>query len=299
MPIIPLMPFRTPAANSVRVDLSLVAPAVAESQLSSHWDRSINLHVRALGFFRQSFWSETGIDPTAAVQLSFTAVCRATKREWNARAAFHREEGGWTARCDLELGGAQLAGDAELRASIVGPGRTESPDPGLAIHRGAKLWSARPHVLRLEPSEGLFPVTAVSFQQTSRRPTIWAVEEVGATGPAAHISESLRLFVNSDLDEGLKLAAGKSSMPVLSSVRTDIQMRTLAVLSGFFDDRSPNELLAVADSHRGSIAAMGRHTATEMGMTLDEMLRDYRENPLSLQDRIRAQNHYLQDGARA
>lgn len=299
MPIIPLMPFRTPSASSVQIDLSLVSPDVPFDKLSRHWDPSVDLRVRAFGSVREAFWAETGISAGERTLLSFTAVCRATKTEWSAQSSLVPEEGSWSAQCELELGGLQLAGDVELRASIVGRGRTGHPDPRYSFHEGARLWSARPRTIELEPSASIFPVTAVSFEGTQRRPIIWSVETGAAADPAAHISESLRLFVNSDLTEGIDLAQGKAPEWLMSSVRTDIQMRTFAVLSQFFDGRSSDELTITAERHRESIAAMGLHTAQQLGLSLDGVLRQFQDDPLELQELIRSKTHYLRGRAGA
>lgn len=299
MPKIALLPFRAPAFGSVRAQSSVISPAVEESHLSTHWDRMTNLHLRAEGSLHWSFWSETGIERDEPVFLSFTAVCRATKKEWNARAVFEPTGADWAAGCELELAGGQLAGECELRIAVVGTGRTGSPHSEYALHRGAKLWTAPVKVLRLEASEGLFPVTAVSFGESRRRPLIWAVEETGASGPSAHVSEALRLYVNSDLEEGLKLARGEAPEALMSAVRSDIRMRTLSVLSGFYDERAPEELQGFADSHPTSISAMGALTAEDAGMSLGEIIREFRDDPLTIQDRIRARNHYLREGGLA
>lgn len=293
MPIIPLMPFRTPSASSVQIDMSLVNPGVPFEELSKHWDSSVDLSVRAFGAVGGSFWAETGISAGERTLLSFTAVCRATKSEWSAQALLAPGEGSWSAQCELELGGPQLAGDIELRASIVGRGRTGHPDPHYAFHEGARLWSARPRVVELEPSGSIFPVTAVSFEGTQRRPNIWSVETGGAADPSAHVSESMRVFVNSDMTEGAELAQGRAPEWLMSSVRTDIQMRTFAVLSQFFDGRSSDELLAIAERSRESIAAMGLHTAQQLGLTMDGVLRQFQDDPLELQELIRSKTHYL------
>lgn len=299
MPIIPLMPFRTPSASSVQIDMSLVTPGVPFEKLSRHWDSSTDLRIRAFGTVRDSFWAETGISAGERTLLSFTAVCRATKTEWSAQAPLVPGEGIWSAQCELELGGPQLAADVELRASLVGRGRTGHPDTRFAFHEGARLWSARPRVVELEASESIFPVTAVSFEGTQRRPNIWVVETGGATDPAAHISESLRLFVNSDLAEGESLAQGRAPEWMMSSVRTDIQMSTFAVLSHFFDGRSSEELVRTAEHNRESIAAMGFHTAQQLGLTLDGALRRFQDDPLELQELIRSKAHYLRGKAGA
>lgn len=299
MPIIPLMPFRTPSVSSVQIETSLVTPGVPFEKLSRHWDSSMDLRVRAFGTVRDSFWAETGISADERTMLSFTAVCRATKTEWSAQATLAPGEGVWSAQCELELGGLQLAGDVELRASIVGRGRTGHPDPRFAFHEGARLWSARPRVVELEPSGSIFPVTAVSFEGTQRRPNIWSVETGAAVDPAAHISESLRLFVNSDLTEGAELARGRAPEWMMSSVRTDIQMKTFTVLSQFFDGRSSDELVTTAERNRESIAAMGLHTALQLGLTLDGVLRRFQDDPLELQELIRSKTHYLRGGAGA
>ncbi len=299
MPIIPLMPFRTPSASSVHIDLSLVSPEVPFEKLSRSWDSSMDLQVRAFGAVRNGFWAETGISPGERTLLSFTAVCRATKTEWSSQSPLVPGEGIWSTQCQLELGGLQLAGDVELRASIVGRGRTGHPDPRHAFHEGARLWSARPLTIELEHSGGIFPVTAVSFADTQRRPTIWAVEAVGAVDPSVHISESMRLFVNSDLAEGKELAQGRAPEWLMSSVRTDIQMRTFAVLTQFFDGRSSDELTSTAERYRASIAAMGLHTAQQLGLSLDGALRRYQDDPLELQEMIRSKAHYLRGRAGA
>ena len=281
-------PYLTPSSSSVLAEMNVSSHVVSDGQLWESWSSGDDITIRARAALSDSFWSETGIEHHEEVWLIAVASCAPARSRWRAQARFRRSDAEWRADLDLVVDGSELAVELTAELWIVGPGRTGSRNPQLAIHPNAKLWqSPRPLVLRLERDGADFPTSAASFAASGRRATPWIVEVTTGAELEMSISSAVRLYVNTDLEGCVELAAGEAPADVYAAIECDIHLAVLHAVGRWCSDLGPGHVESIAEEDAGSLAALGVAIASRLGLGILEACRLAHEEPIMLISRSR------------
>jgi hypothetical protein len=288
MAVLESRPFRAPSGSAVDVQIELVEPAVPIEEIADSWEPGRRIVLRYRASVSEEFWAQTGINPSESVDLVALGTCLPARARWRQTAPFQRTDDGWSASTLLTIDGSVVAVALTADAWIVGPGRTGSDDPALAIHDGAKLWQLpRPTTLQLQSEQAAFPTTAISFGQTGRQQVPWTVEANPDAEPDWHVSSSIRLYVNTDSELAAALLDGSAAEDFFALVQCDIQLAVLHRLAMWRDSVPPPQMQKVAEQDIDTLAALGASVAQGLGLPLAEALRLAAEEPLRLSARSR------------
>lgn len=288
MAVLESRPFRAPDKSAVGVQIELVEPSVPFEEIADSWETGQRIVLRYRAALSDDFWEQTGIDPSEPVSLVALGTCLPARARWRQSATFQRTAEGWSASTLLTIDGSVVAVELVADAWIVGPGRTGSDDPTLAIHEGAKLWQfPQPTTLRLQSDQAAFPTTAISFSQTGRQAVPWTVEADPDAEPDRHVSSSIRLYVNTDSELAASLLDGSAAEDFFALVQCDIQLAVLHRLAMWRDSVPPQQMERIAEQDVDTLAALGASIAQGIGLPLAEALRLAAEEPLRLSARSR------------
>ncbi|MFC4138524.1 MULTISPECIES: hypothetical protein [unclassified Microbacterium] len=294
MPATESRPFRVPAQHSVRSHIRCLSPAVDLEEIADTWEPGQDLVFQITSELSPEFWVETGISPSEEVTLVGTVTCLAARTRWRGSASFVPLDGQWVAAVEVEVDGSAVAVEVLIDISVVGPGRTGHPDPALATHRSARLWSI-PSPVRV-PFERLgevFPTSAVSFSATGRRRIPWSVDVAHDAEPAWGLTSAVRLYVNTDLQAGERILEGDADQSVYKAIQADIVSAVLIHLASVRDGYSTASITESAEADVSSFAAFCTHVAATLGFDIEIALRLAIEEPMQLIERAREASGFM------
>ncbi|EWS82469.1 hypothetical protein BF93_11975 [Brachybacterium phenoliresistens] len=289
MAVLESRPFLAPASRAVHATIEIIEPAgTSFEDIGDTWEPGQRIVLRCRAELAPDFWEQTRIDPSEPVLLVGIATCLPARARWRSSARFEQIDGAWRADTLVEVDGSVVAVEVLADAWVVGPGRTGSEDPSLAIHEGAKLWQlTKPSKLELESDGAAFPTTAISFAQTGRRDVPWTVELAPEAEPFWKISSSVRLYINTDSDLAPAILDGSASEDLFALMQCDIHLAVMHSLAKWRDSIPPAQMMALAEEDVESLASFGANLAQSLGLPLSECLRLAREEPLALSARSR------------
>ena len=291
MPRVTLLPFRAPSAESVSTELKIITPPTDLEDLHRHWDPMIDLELAAECTLVPSFLRETGLTEDDMLHFTLTVDCSPTRGRWTARQELTWEDGRASGRVQLEVPGQEIGDTLTARASVVGDAITGDPHPLRSRHRAARIWTGTPVRIPLQQADR-FPTTAVSFR-TRHWPTIpWRIRCLDELEPGTHISAGMRLYLNTDLEEGRSLAEGSAASGLPSAVEADV----LEELFGQLSRLERSEVVTAADDPDSpmGMAAVAKHNAeNRLGISLLDALEWAREEPSRLKDIVREKTRFL------
>lgn len=297
MATIETRPFATSSKHSVQLETRLLEPDVPMEKLSEEWEFGRDVVVRVDATIADSFWQETGVSHSEGARLTATAACFPARASWTGGSDFRQQGDGWRASVILRIDGAIAAEEVTLEAFVSGPGRTRSDDARFSIHQHAKLWESGKTVLALEQPVG-FPTSALSFEDAGRYEVPWMVEVADGVDAEHSYSSAIRLYVNTDLEMGVKVLETTASPEIFLMLETEIQFAVLHALWRDSRYRTETELLEIAEGSPLSFAALGQQYARNLGMSLREAMRLSHEEPLKLLAISRERQKFMNGKAR-
>lgn len=297
MATIETRPFATSSGDSVHLETRLLEPDVPLEKLSDEWEFGQDVVVRIEATIADSFWQETGVLASEKTRLTATAACFPARASWTEGSDFREEGDRWRASVTLRVDGAIAAEEVTLEAFVSGPGRTRSEDARFSIHQHAKLWESGKTVLALEQPVG-FPTSAVSFEGAGRYEVPWMVEVADGVDAEQSYSSAIRLYVNTDLETGVKVLETTARPEIFLMLETEIQFAVLHALWRDSRFRTEPELLEIAESNPLSFAALGLQYAQNLGISLREAMRLSHEEPLKLLAISRERQKFMNGKAR-
>lgn len=276
MPTIRLMPYGTPAFQSAECDIEVLAPARDPDAVASAWSPGMDLSLRARSRVHDSFRREGGLRDSEPLHLVLVVSCAWTR--WEMTEA--REiDGQGTSVISVLVPGTSIANSVDVHAHIVGDGdRMSSRDK----HRAAKLWTSEPLRIPLTTREGMFPTSAISFSKSSGlRPVPWKLEVSDYLEAGTHVSDGVRLLINTDFDVGRRLAAGVQSGAALDALRIDIMLSMIEAVAEL-----PESDVSGVDPAENplSIAGVAAKLARDLGLDLGAALHISSSRPGELRE---------------
>lgn len=297
MAIVKTRPFAVASEASVDLNVNLVEPPVELEELVGKWEPGQDVTVGVQARLRPEFWTETGIDTSEPVRLTVTATCFSARAAWIESAYFQEGADGWTATTAVTIDGAVSGEQAIVEAVVSGPGRTKSEDVRFAIHDHAKLWESTPVRVPLEEVSG-FPTSAISFEVAERYQVPWMVEVSEGAEATQSYSTAVRLYLNTDLDVGMKIIKTEAPDETFMMIETEIQFAVLHALWRTANDWTENELIEIAKENSDSLAALGLQYASNLGTSFKEAMRLAHEEPLKLLAIARERQRFMGKKAR-
>lgn len=279
MATIETRPFKTASQDSVDFHVSLVSPDVPIEELSSEWEYGQDVLVKVSADLRESFWPETETSALEDLWLTAVASCFSARSSWTEREKFRNIDGVWRAELTLKVDGNIASEIVKVGASISGLGRTGSADVRFATHRHAKLWESVETTLQLEQVEG-FPTSAISFEEAGRFRVPWMVEVDELVELEQSYTSAVRLYVNTDLQAGMKIIDTTAPDETFQLIEADIQFAVLHALRPISEALSETELKETAEQNPQSFIAVGLQYAGNLKLPLKEAMRISHEEPL-------------------
>lgn len=294
MPAIESRPFRVPAQRSVGVQVSVLSPAVSLEEIPDIWEPGQDLVFQITSELSPEFWVETDIPQSERITLVGSVTCLAARTRWREATTFEFVDNRWVATMNVEVDGSAIAVEAIIDIAIVGPGRTDHPDPRFAVHRAARLWTL-PSAIRVpfEQLGDVFPTSAVSFSATSRRRIPWSVDVAHDAEPQWGLTSAVRLYVNTDMHAGEQILDGTANRSVYQAIQADIFCAVLLHLASIRDGYSMTSIIESAEEDVGSFAAFCAHVSSTLGFDLEIALRLCLEEPMQVVERAREASGFM------
>lgn len=232
----------------------------------------------------------TGLDDPDLIGVFLSADCQSSDLRLSAAVrAKAAEQHVW-----MKIDAGQLAGSVELRRGLVtiADNDVAGSSTRIATRAGSRLFEDSPENIVLEGNLSRFPIESTSFKM-ARYPAnaAWFLD-VNYTDPRDPFLGGIRLVVNSDHSAG-KAALDKSdsveSRLARSVLRVDIARHLFAALA--HDDRLDDIDDVPEDSVVGVATALAR---SALSWDLDTALRNYREDPIYLEQCLQNAYGYLE-----
>lgn len=258
MPSIRLMPYQVPAHESAECEISVLSPATEPAEVSGAWSPGTDITLRAEARVHPSFEREGGRHP---LHLVIEVACPWTRWETaEVREIDRRGESEIT----VVVPGSLIANAIDARAHIVGNGnRLSTPD----VHRAAKLWSGEPLRIPLSGRAGAFPTSAMSFSSVSGLRAIpWKLRISDFLEAGTHVSDGVRLLINTDFEVGRRLASGVESGAALEALQIDIILSMIEAVAALPEDEVKGVNVA---EHPLSVTGVATKLARDIGLELD------------------------------
>lgn len=282
MPSIRLMPYQMPSQESAECEISLLAPSADPLSIAAAWSPGTDIVMKARATVSSSFWNEGGSRP---LHLVLEVSCAWTR--WETAEA--REIGAdGDAEVNVVVPGALISNAIEARAHLVGDGNRMNTREK---HRAAKLWTGEPLRIPLSVRAGAFPTSAVSFSsERGLAPVPWKVEVSHHLEAGTHVSDGVRLLINSDFDIGRRLASGFESGIALEALQIDIILSIIEAVAALPEDEVKG--MDVSESPL-SITGVASKLARDIGLELDYAIHCSSHDPGKLRELAMAKVGFL------
>ncbi|SMY11418.1 hypothetical protein [Brevibacterium jeotgali] len=214
------------------VSIAVDGHSVEHDELADRWDAhsTITLSVTAtvpLAQFRKN-------SSTAPV-LTLTAGCYSTAESVAARSQFVLGATRASASAQVSMGGAKIAQQLEVKATLTVPFGDEK-----WLERRV-IAQRRPEKINLDSELSGFPTSAVSFKDNNWREAPWMIDisAVDLTDPFMH---SIRLTLNLDYPRVVELVEGRAEQYVEMALEAAIIRALLQTARRLADESTRGEV---------------------------------------------------------